>query len=240
MRHLVHFTPIITTLLTIPFTIVLFRHWRRKPEALYLMWWMIGVFTYGVGTLTESLTTLFGWQLPVFKAWYISGALLGGAPLAQGSIYLLMKRKTGHILTSALLVTVAVASVFVVMSPIDMAAVETYRLSGAVFEWQWVRLFSPFINTYALIFLVGGAFWSAFKYRSAGDEYRVRYIGNILIAVGALLPGIGGASTRAGYVEVLYVTELLGLTLIWLGYHKMTSDQTASIHANQSLVATQD
>lgn len=240
MRHLVHFTPILTTLLTIPFTVILYRHWRRKPESLYVMWWCIGVFTYGVGTLTESLTTLFGWQLPVFKAWYISGALLGGAPLAQGSIYLLMKRRTGHILTAALLITVAAASVCVVMSPVDMTAVETYRLSGSVFEWQWVRLFSPFINTYALIFLVGGAFWSALKYRSAGDEYRVRYIGNILIAVGALLPGIGGAATRAGYVEVLYVTELLGLAMIWLGYHKMATDRSSSIHANQTVAAVPD
>ena len=40
----------------------------------------------------------------------------------------------------------------------------------------------------------------------------------MLIAVGALLPGIGGAFTRFGYVEVLYVTELLGLTLIYAGY----------------------
>jgi len=238
MRHLVHFTPIITTLLTIPFTVVLFRHWRRKPESLYVFWWAIGVLTYGVGTLTESLTTIFGWQLPVFKAWYISGALLGGAPLAQGSIYLLMKRKTAHILTACLLVAVAIASVCVLLAPVDLSLVEQFRLSGQVFEWQWVRAFSPFINTYALIFLVGGAFFSAYKYRSAGDEYRVRYVGNILIAIGALLPGIGGTATRMGYVEVLYVTELLGLLLIWLGYHKMAADSARSLHANQAVATS--
>ena len=41
---------------------------------------------------------------------------------------------------------------------------------------------------------------------------------NILIAVGAILPGIGGTATRMGYTEVLYVTELVGLLLTWLGY----------------------
>ena len=35
---------------------------------------------------------------------------------------------------------------------------------------------------------------------------------------GAILPGIGGAATRAGYTEVLYVTELAGLALMWAGY----------------------
>jgi hypothetical protein len=43
-------------------------------------------------------------------------------------------------------------------------------------------------------------------------------LGNTLIAAGAILPGIGGAATRFGHTEVLYVTELLGLSLIWLGY----------------------
>jgi len=40
----------------------------------------------------------------------------------------------------------------------------------------------------------------------------------VLIAVGALLPGIGGAFTRFGYTEVLSVTQFIGLALILLGY----------------------
>jgi hypothetical protein len=47
---------------------------------------------------------------------------------------------------------------------------------------------------------------------------RHRYHGNVLIAIGALLPGIGGSFTRFGHVEVLYVTEFLGILLIYWGY----------------------
>ena len=43
-------------------------------------------------------------------------------------------------------------------------------------------------------------------------------IANVLIAIGAILPGIGGTATRMGYTEVLYVTELAGLLLTWTGY----------------------
>jgi len=50
-----------------------------------------------------------------------------------------------------------------------------------------------------------------------------------------LLPGIGGSFARAGTVEVLYVTELLGLSLIWLGYQIMVSDSRISVHLNQRL-----
>ena len=42
--------------------------------------------------------------------------------------------------------------------------------------------------------------------------------GNTAIAIGGVLPGIGGSFTRAGYVEVLFVTEFFGLALIYTGY----------------------
>src|SRR5205814_1028742 len=102
--------------------------------------------------------------------------------------------------------------------------VETHRLSGRVLGWHGVRMISPFINTYAAIFLIGGAIISALRYRTQPDK-RHKYVGNILIAVGALLPGIGGTFTRFGHVEVLYVTEFVGLLLIFAGYRANVREQ---------------
>ena len=216
-RSFVHYIPVITTILTVPFAVEIYRRYRQHPERLHLLWWSAGVAIYGVGTLTEALTTLVGWREPIFRVWYISGALLGGAPLAQGTVYLLLRRRTAHILTGVLITFIATASVCVWLSPIQYGLVEAHRLTGRVFEWRWVRLFSPFINLYAVIFLIGGAILSALRYR-ARPEARHRVIANVLIAIGAVLPGIGGTATRMGYTEVLYVTELLGLLLIWRGY----------------------
>lgn len=215
--QLVHYIPIITTCLALPFAAIVFRRWRQHPERLHLLWWSIGVAAYGAGTLTESLTALFGWQEPVFRLWYITGALLGGAPLAQGTVYLLLRKHTAHALTTLLLITVAVASLAVWASPIQYDLVESHRLTGRVFEWSWVRRFSPFINLYAVIFLVGGAILSAIRY-SRDDTTRHRMWANVWIAAGAILPGIGGTATRFGYTEVLYVMELLGLLMMWRGY----------------------
>jgi uncharacterized SAM-binding protein YcdF (DUF218 family) len=86
-----------------------------------------------------------------------------------------------------------------------------------VLAWRWVRLFSPFINLYAVVFLVGGAIVSAVRYRRTRETYS-RFIGNMYVAIGAILPGIGGAFTRFGHTEVLYVTELIGLLCIYRGY----------------------
>jgi uncharacterized membrane protein len=214
---LVHYVPIVTTILAVPFALEIFRRYLANPDRLHLLWWAIGVATYGVGTFTEATTTLIGWNEPTFRAWYISGALLGGAPLAQGTVYLLLRRRTAHVLTAILIGFVVIASVAVILSPIDYSQVEAHRLTGRVFGWQWVRAFSPFVNMYAVVFLIGGAILSALRY-SADPATRHRVIANVLIATGAILPGIGGSATRMGYTEVLYVTELAGLILTWMGY----------------------
>jgi hypothetical protein len=219
MPNAVYYIPIATTVVAMAFaTIVLRRHAARQSGP-HLLWWGVGLILYAVGTLTESLTTLLGWNEWVFRAWYISGALCGGAPLAHGTVYLLMRRRVANVLAILLLTTIATASVFVLLSPINNAAVDPTRLSGRALSWQGIRLVSPFINTYAALFLIGGAIYSALRFRSIPDK-RHKFVGNVLIAVGALLPGIGGTFTRFGHVEVLYVTEFIGLLLIFAGFRE--------------------
>ncbi|MBJ6870696.1 hypothetical protein, partial [Vibrio cholerae] len=75
--------------------------------------------------------------------------------------------------------------------------------------WQWVRLLTPFINLYAAIFLIGSAAYSAIRYRKMEDGARAA-AGNWLIAIGALLPGIGGSFAKFGLVEALYIGEFIG------------------------------
>jgi hypothetical protein len=45
-----------------------------------------------------------------------------------------------------------------------------------------------------------------------------RTIGNIFIAVGAILPAFGGAFSRIGLSGALYVSELLGAVLMFIGF----------------------
>lgn len=218
---LVGYLPIASTIISFAFAARLYVRYRERGGT-HHVWWIIGMLTYGAGTLTESLTTLTGWHEPVFRAWYITGALLGGAPLAQGTVYLLMNRRTANRLTVVVASIVIIAAVCVVLSPINYAGVEPHRLTGRVLEWHWVRMFSPFINLYAVTFLIGGAIFSAIRYRRRRETYH-RYVGNVLIAIGALLPGIGGTFTRFGHTEVLYVTELIGLLFIYAGFRFNTA-----------------
>ena len=220
-----HYLPIGTTLISVLFAALVYRRYRLRGGGIHLVWWSAGILVYGLGTFAESWITLFGWNPVIFKFWYIVGALLGGAPLAQGTVWLLMKPRTARALTPGLVSVVVLAAASVLASPINYELVNPNLPSGRAFGWQWVRAFSPFINTYAVIFLIGGAFWSAWRFHKA---WRVdgrgaaiahdRFVGNVLIAVGAILPGLGGGASRMGHTEYLYMGEFVGILLIAAGY----------------------
>jgi hypothetical protein len=217
LHQAVLYLPIISTFCATFFAVVLFSRFAQKGAGPHLFWWGVGMVTYGMGTFTEAYTSLVGWNETVFRFWYVAGAFLGGYPLAQGSAYLHLGRKAANRWAYFWVTVIALASIAVFMAPIDPTVAEAHRLSGSVIQWKAVRLVSPFINTWALVFLVGGAVVSARKFQKDA-RLKGRFVGNVLIAVGGLLPGIGGSLTRMGYVEGLYITELMGLILIYLGY----------------------
>ena len=227
----IHYIPIATTLFGLFFFTVLYNHWARNKNSLHVFWWMLGVLCYIAGTVSESINTLAGFSVANFKLWYITGALLGGAPLAQGTVYLLFKRKTANVLTVLLTSVIISAAVLVILSPVNTELI-TGRLTGKLLGWKFIRYMTPFINLYAFIFLVGGAAYSAIKY-AKNSQHKKRFTGNLLIGIGGLLPGIGGSFTKFGYVEVLYVTEFIGLLFIYLGYITIRNDKAASVHNNQ-------
>ena len=231
--HPIHYLPILTTIFSAFFLFDIGSRYFSKGGT-HLLWWAIGVFTYGLGTLLESVITLAGNTPILNKSWYVAGAILGGYPLAQGSVYLHLKKRNANILTLVTVPFIILSSVFVFLSPVNMELLESFRPSGASLEWQWVLLLTPFINIYSAIFLIGSAFYSAIRY-SKIENGRNRAFGNTLIAVGALLPGIGGGMAKAGIVEALYIGEFVGIILIWFGYRVCLRDGTANNVPTQTL-----
>lgn len=213
IRHL----PIMTTILSAVFSIVLIRAAMIRKSGPHLWWWAAGVICYGLGTIIESSITLYGNTVLLTKLWYIFGALLGGYPLAQGAVWLHLKPKKALVTNWLTIPLIVIGSILVVMSPANLAVLEATRPTSAVIAWRWIGLFPMVINTYALIFLVGGAVFSSIHFAKT-KTHPERILGNVLIAIGGLLPGVGGAYAKFGHTEVLYVMELIGLILIWAGY----------------------
>ncbi len=219
---------LVSTAISLVFATVVFRRYLNDTTKLHLLWWSIGILTFGAGTIVEGTVALIGWREGLLRSWYITGALLGGAPLAQGTVYLLFSRRTANIMALLVFSYVAAVSVLVLLTPIEPQPSDEHWLAAEVIEWTWARAFSPLANTYAVIFLIGGAIYSAVQYRKLANN-RDRFLGNVLIATGAILPGIGGSFTGAGYVEVLYVTEFIGIIFIFAGYRYSVASRTSSM-----------
>ena len=215
---LIHYLPIATTALSAIFLVTLLRRAAMRNWVPHLMWWGLGVFAYGIGTALESTVTLAGNSIALTKAWYIAGAIFGGYPLAQGSVYLHFPRKQAHIMGVMSLAFALALAGAVLLSPVNASALLAHKPSGSILEWTWIRYPGTMvINMYAVIFLIGTAAWSAMQFLWVRRN-PWRAFGNILITVGAILPGVGGGMAKAGVVEGLYVGEFVGIILIWSGY----------------------
>ena len=223
---LIHYLPIATTLVAIVFCSALLRRYHAKGEGLHLLWWAAGVATYGIGTGLESVITLAGNSAWLNKWWYVMGALLGAYPLAQGTVYLLLRRQTANLLSMITLPFVFAMVALVVLSPVNLDELDALRPSGRVLAWSWLRWLTPLINCYAAIFLVGGAVLSSWRFARKRTTRHLA-VGNAFIAIGAIMPGIGGMAAKVGSIEALYVTELVGLIVIWGGYSLCVRSSTA-------------
>ena len=135
-----YYLPILTTLFCIYFASSLFRHYSGKANSTHILWWGFGVTAFGLGTLIESLITIFGWSDPLFRSWYIAGALMGGAPLAQGTVYLMLKKRTAHILSVVLVAAILFGSTMVILTPLDYSLVKSHLPQGDVIIWSWIRV----------------------------------------------------------------------------------------------------
>jgi len=84
-----------------------------------------------------------------------------------------------------------------------------------------ITILTILLNIYGTLALVGGAIYSAYLF----FRKRVlinRVIGNILIAAGALFPAMAGSFVGAGIVDMLYLSELIGVVLMYIGFLQAT------------------
>ncbi len=223
-----HYISILSTAVTFFFAIAVFERYRRR-KGTHLLLWGIGLVFYGLGTLTEAIM-LFTFHPLVLKIWYLTGAMLTAAWLGQGTVHLLVrKRGVATTLLMFLIIVSVIAAILVLTAPIEPVAYNFNQPASAQYQEILVRsgaitFLTIFLNIYGTLALVGGAIYSAYIFWRT-RVLANRMIGNILIAVGALMPAMGGTFIRAGLADWLYLSEFLGAVLMYVGFLKATATQ---------------
>jgi hypothetical protein len=218
--------PLLSSIVSFAFAFFVFkRYLDRKGE--HLLLWGIGTLFYGIGGFCEFYYGTFGWNTLVFRLWYLFGAILVAAWLGQGTVYLLAKPRWAYALMVILLAGSLYAAFKIFTAQLDpslmIGAGHTgSELSGHAITSPGVRVLTPFFNLYGTLTLVGGAAYSAYIFWRKRVLLH-RTVGNILIAVGAMMPAFGGLFSRLQVPGALYIGELLGVILLFIGFIRATS-----------------
>lgn len=205
--------PLASSIISLLFALTLLDQYFARRRA-YQLVWTIGFLMYSISTAAEFWVEVGGINETAYQLWYLFGAILVAAYLGAGTLYLLIPRRTAHIIMTILGIFSIYAAFKVFTVPLDLSSL-TY-LSGAAMP-KGVRLMTPFLNSFGTLALVGGALYSAFVFwRRRFMPHRV--VSNVLIALGAILPAVGGTSMRLGSPGLLYIFELLGVIIIFIGF----------------------
>ena len=220
------FLPFLSSIISFIFAILVFKRYLAR-KGTHLILWGIGMVFYGIGGFCEAYYGAFGWNPQIFRLWYLFGAVLVAAWLGQGTVYLLANRKLANVLMVLLALgsLYGLARVFTTNLDPSLMTVSMHtgsELSGHAITTPGVRILTPFFNLYGTVTLVGGAAWSAWVFWRKRILLH-RTIGNILIAVGAMLPAFGGTFSRFGLPGALYLGELLGTVLMFIGFMRATT-----------------
>jgi len=218
--------PAISGIVSLIFAALVLKRYSDR-RGTHLLLWGIGMLLYATGGFCEAYFGAFGWNQWVYRTWYLVGAILVAAWLGQGTVYLLARKRWAHLLMIFLGLGSLFAAYRVFGAELDptllTSSVHTgSELSGHAIITPGIRMLTPIFNTYGTLTLVGGAAYSAFLFWRKRILLQ-RTIGNILIAVGALLPAFGGAFSRFGIPGALYIGELLGAILMFWGFLRSTT-----------------
>ena len=199
------FAPFLTTLVSLFFTISVFRQYSKRKK-IYQFIWGTGLLIFSITTLFEFVSEIYGWSIPMYRAYYILIASLV-AILGLGTVYL-FNRRAGRYLTLYFAAVITILVVLTLNSQVDTEKLQERIVGGSAMP-AGVRIISPFLTIPGSIALIGGALYS---------WYVTRRSYNLFIAIGAFLVASGGGLSRFGAEWALYILELLGIGFMYIGF----------------------
>jgi hypothetical protein len=107
--------PLGSSLLSFVFFVFLIDQWRERRRP-YQLVWAIGMLWYAVSAGTEFLGGAVGWSEPLYRVWYLIGAILVAGWLGLGTVLLLQKTRFG----------LAMVPIFLLLALISLGGAKLY------------------------------------------------------------------------------------------------------------------
>ncbi len=88
------FLPAITAVLSGVFFFALIDQWRTRRRG-YQAIWALGMLFFSVAVLCEAIAAAAGWNEPIYRVWYLTGAVWTAGWLGLGNAFLLGRTRFG-------------------------------------------------------------------------------------------------------------------------------------------------
>jgi hypothetical protein len=211
--------PLIAAVVAFVFAGMLFARTLRSRQP-YLFAWGIALSMFGVASLAAVLGVANGWTSTEFAVYWALGAVLNVPFLAGGEVMLLSRNRTVHLAVWLVLIFLVAFTVSVLRgAPTEVAALAERLPSGKeVFgDGTPAHRLPQLISIPSYIILLGGALWSAWTMRGR-PELRDRFVGTMLIVVGASVVAGGAAFAAGGDLPGFCLTLVGGIVVMFLGF----------------------
>jgi hypothetical protein len=212
-------------------TVELFLSWRKKRRLHAEIWGMaFAAFALGSWALVVGLG--FGWTSVSYRLFFFFGAIATIPLLAAGSIALVVGEKAGRRALNPTMLWLVFGFFATFLAPV----VGEFPASGIpdgseIFEFLFTidaltlpgpRFFAAVSGGVGSIVIVGLAVVTMVRNWSSN---RRLVEANALIVAGTLVPAFGGTLTAIGESAALALTLMVGVVLLWLGYHRAVSSR---------------
>jgi len=87
--------PGLTSVLALAFALALFDQWRVRRHPFQSIW-ALGMLFYGIASGCEAIGAGAGWTEPLYKTWYLTGAMWTAGWLGLGTAFLLGRTRFGY------------------------------------------------------------------------------------------------------------------------------------------------
>ncbi len=207
--------PLVAGIVCSIFAVFVFRQYSQRKKTHQLIW-AIALFVTVFAIFSEFYSELWGWPVLLYRVYYVSAASLV-AWLGLGTAYLILPKRIAHIFLVVFSVIVALFLYTSLTAQVDIGKlIAGVTVAGSAMPRR-VRLFSPFLTIPGTALLLGGAIYSIlFFWKKRKFAHRVW--ANVFIALGALVIAGAGSFARLGTTYYLYPAELVGITLMFIGF----------------------
>ncbi|MDA8236264.1 MAG: hypothetical protein M0T75_00040 [Chloroflexi bacterium] len=87
--------PAATSLIALFFALALLDQWRVRRQPFQLIW-ALGMTFFGIASGCEAVAGAVGWSEPLYRTWYLTGAVWTAGWLGLGTAFLLSRTRFGY------------------------------------------------------------------------------------------------------------------------------------------------